>query len=84
LDPRRSIRHSSSDEKNDRIDEKQWTANARHGYNGGAEGLRWVRGLDVDEAVGFVPARAGRVRVTSFWRDPMFHPWDRFRRLLGL
>jgi hypothetical protein len=43
-----------------------WAADARHGYSGGAEGLRWVRGDDVAGAVGFMSARAGRVRVMPF------------------
>ena len=43
-----------------------WAADATQGYNGGAEGLRWVRGNDVDEAVAFMAARAERVRVMPF------------------
>ena len=44
-----------------------WAADARDGYHGGAEGLRWVRDDDqVAEAVAFLAARADRVRVMPF------------------
>ena len=44
-----------------------WAADAREGYHGGAEGLRWVRDeQQVAEAVAFVAARADRVRVMPF------------------
>jgi hypothetical protein len=44
-----------------------WAADARDGYHGGGEGLRWVRGDDdVDEAVAFLAARADQARVMPF------------------
>jgi hypothetical protein len=43
-----------------------WAADARGGYNGGAEGLRWVRGDHIDESVDFMVARAEQVRVMPF------------------
>jgi hypothetical protein len=44
-----------------------WAADAREGYHGGAQGLRWVRDdQHVAEAVAFLAARADRVRVMPF------------------
>ena len=44
-----------------------WAADARDGYHGGGEGLRWVRADDdVDEAVAFLAARADQARVMPF------------------
>jgi hypothetical protein len=44
-----------------------WTADARDGYHGGAEGLRWVRNAaDAEEATAFLLAKADRIRVMPF------------------
>src|ERR1700728_218171 len=44
-----------------------WVADARDGYHGGAEGLRWVRNAaDAEEAAAFLVAIADRVRVRPF------------------
>lgn len=44
-----------------------WAADARDGYHGGGEGLRWVRDDDgADEAVGFLATRARTARVMPF------------------
>jgi hypothetical protein len=46
-----------------------WAADAREGYHGGGEGLRWVRRDDhvgLDEAVAFLAGRADQARVMPF------------------
>jgi hypothetical protein len=47
-----------------------WAGDAREGFNGGGEYVRWLRDLDdvdaVDESVSFFAARCGCVRVMPF------------------
>jgi len=53
--------------KQDCGDGTVWVADARDGYHGGAEGLRWVRDdADAVEAASFLSAMADRVRVMPF------------------
>lgn len=46
-----------------------WAGDARDGFNGGGEYVRWIRhevSVDVDEAVTFFAARCDQVRVAPF------------------